>query len=112
MVKNPPANVEDVRDAVSIPGLGRSPGGGHGNPVQYSCLENSMNREAWQATAHRVAKSRTQLKRFNTHAERVFLDCFKKNGDAVYVTQLKNKVIILNKNISKSEIPVPSVKST
>ena len=59
VVKNPPAIVEDIRDTVSIPGLGRSPGGGHGNPLQYSCLENPMNREAWQATAHRVAKSRT-----------------------------------------------------
>ena len=49
----------NVRDLGSIPGLGRSPGGGHGNPLQYSCLENLMDREAWQATAHRVAKSQT-----------------------------------------------------
>ena len=42
-----------------IPGLGRSPGGGHGNPLQYSCLENSMDRGAWRATVHGVAKSRT-----------------------------------------------------
>ena len=49
----------NVRDLGSIPGLGRSPGGGHGNPLQYSCLENPMDREAWQATAHRVAKSQT-----------------------------------------------------
>ena len=45
-----------------IPGSGRSPGGGHGNPLQYSCLENPMDRGTWQATVHRVAKSRTQLK--------------------------------------------------
>ena len=45
-----PANAEDVRDASLIPGLGRSPGGGHGNPLQYSCLENPMDREAWRAT--------------------------------------------------------------
>ena len=59
MVKNPPANAADVRDTASITGSGRSPGGGHGNPLQYSCLENPMNREAWQATVHGVAKSQT-----------------------------------------------------
>ena len=47
----------NVRDLGSLPGLERSPGGGHGNPLQYSCLENPMDREAWWATAHRVAKS-------------------------------------------------------
>ena len=47
VVKNSPANVGDIRDAGSIPGLGRSPGGGNGNPLQYSCLENPMDREAW-----------------------------------------------------------------
>ena len=61
MVKNLPANVGDARDSGSIPGSGRSPGGGNGNPLQCSCLENSMERGAWQATAHRVTKSRTQL---------------------------------------------------
>ena len=61
VVENPPANAE-LRDAGSIPGLGRSPGGENGNPLQYSCLENPMDREAWQATVHRVAKSRTRLK--------------------------------------------------
>ena len=55
VVKNPPANAGDVRDMGSIPGLGRSPGGQHGNPLQYSCLENPMDRRAWQATVHRVA---------------------------------------------------------
>ena len=59
MVKNPPANAGDVRDAGSIPGLGRSPGGGHGNPLQYSCLENPMDSAAWQAMVHRVVKSQT-----------------------------------------------------
>ena len=57
MVKTPPVNAGDVRDAGSIPGLERPPGGGHGNPLQYSCLENPMDREAWQATVHRVAMS-------------------------------------------------------
>ena len=51
----------NVGDLGSIPGLGRSPGGGHGNPLQYFCLENPMDRGAWWATAHRVTKSRTQL---------------------------------------------------
>ena len=59
VVKNPPANAGDVRDMGSIPGLGRSLGQGHGNPLQYSCLENSMDRGAWQATVHRVAQSWT-----------------------------------------------------
>jgi len=50
-----------VGDLGSIPGLGRSPGGGHGNSLQYSCLENSMDRRAWQAIVHGVAKSQTRL---------------------------------------------------
>ena len=57
VVKNPPANAGDVRDTGSIPGLGRSPRGGRGNPLQYSCLENPMGREAWRATVHGVAES-------------------------------------------------------
>ena len=61
VVKNLPANEGDIRDVASIPGWGRSPGGGYGNPLQYSCLENPMDRGAWQATAHRVSKSWTQL---------------------------------------------------
>ena len=58
-LKDLPANAGDVRDLSSIPGSGRSPGGGHGNPLQYSCLENPMDRGAWRATVHRVAKSQT-----------------------------------------------------
>ena len=61
-VKNPPANAGDARDLGSIPGLGGSPGGGHGNPLQYSCLGDPMDRGAWPATVHGIAKSRTQLK--------------------------------------------------
>ena len=57
VVKNLPANAGDVKDMGSIPGLGRSPGGGYGNPLQYSCLENPMDRGAWWAAVHRVAKS-------------------------------------------------------
>ena len=67
VVKNPPANAGDVRDAGSIPGSGRSPGGGHGNPLQYSCLENPMDIGTCQATVHRVIKSQTQLKQLRTH---------------------------------------------
>ena len=59
VVKNLPANAGDVRDAGSIPGLGRSPGGGHGNPLQYSCLQNPMDRGAWWAMVFKVAKSDT-----------------------------------------------------
>ena len=61
VIKNPPANAGDTSHEGSIPGLGRSPGGGNGNPFQYSCLENSMDRRTWQATVHGVAKSQTQL---------------------------------------------------
>ena len=59
MVKILPANAGDVRDTGSIPGSGRFPGGGRGNPLQYSCLENSMDRGAWQAIVHGVTKSWT-----------------------------------------------------
>ena len=62
VVKNLPANAGYIREEDLTPGLGRSPGGGHGNPLQYSDLENPMFRGAWQATVHRVAKSWTQLK--------------------------------------------------
>ena len=61
VVKNPPANAGDMGDTSSIPGSGRSPGGGHGNPLQCSCLENPMDRGAWRATVHGVAKSQTRL---------------------------------------------------
>ena len=60
VVKNMPAKAGDIRDAGSIPGLGRSFGGGHENPLQYSCLENPMDGEAWQATVHGVTKSTTE----------------------------------------------------
>ena len=62
MVKNLPPNAGDIRDAGSIPGLGGSPGGGHGNPLQYPCLENPEDRGAWWATVHGVAQSQTRLK--------------------------------------------------
>ena len=61
MVKNQPENVGDVTDMGSVPGSGRPPGGGHGNPAQYSCLENPTDRGAWGATVHWVEKSQTRL---------------------------------------------------
>ena len=67
VVKNPPAIAGDVRDTGSLPGSRRSPGGGHGNPLQYSCLENPLEREAWWVTVHRVTKSQTRLKRLSMH---------------------------------------------
>ena len=66
VVKNPSTNAGDVRDVDSIPGSERSPGGGHSNPFQYSCLENPMDRRAWWAIVYRVAKSQTPLKQFST----------------------------------------------
>ena len=71
MVKKLPAKAGDIRDAGSIPGSGRSSGGGHGNPLQYSCLENPMNRQAWRATVHEVAKSQTRLKQLSMHTHKI-----------------------------------------
>ena len=65
VVKNPPANARDVRDVGLIPGSGRSPGEGNGNPLQYSCLENYMDRGTWQATVHGVTKESDTTYRLN-----------------------------------------------
>ena len=62
VLKDPPAKAGDVRDVGWIPGSGRSSGGGHGNLLQYSCLENPMGRGAWWSIVHGAAKSQTQLK--------------------------------------------------
>ena len=70
VVKKLLANAEDIKDACSIPGLGRCPGGGHGHPLQYYCLENPMDRGAWQVTVHSVTKSQTRLKQLSTHTHR------------------------------------------
>ena len=69
VVKNLPANTGDIGDVGSIPGSGRSPGGGNGNPLQYSCLENPMDRGAWKATVHGVTELDTAEvpKRVHTH---------------------------------------------
>ena len=65
MVKNPLVNAGDIRDLSLIPGLGRSPGGEHGDPLWCSCLENPMDRGGWWATVHRITKSQTKLKRLS-----------------------------------------------
>ena len=67
MVKNIPANAGDIRDVVLILGLGRFPERGHDNLLQYSCLENPMDRGTWQAIIHRITKSQTQLKQLGRH---------------------------------------------
>ena len=89
-VKNPPANSGDVRDMDLIPGWGRSPEGGHGNPLQYSCLENPMDRGPWQATVHGVTKSRTQLNDFT-----FFLSIFLviKDGQALHSQQKQDRML-------------------
>ena len=61
VVKNTPANAGDLKDAGSIPGLGRSPGGGHSNKLEYSCLEDPMDKGAWQAKVHGTARVRHDL---------------------------------------------------
>ena len=71
MIKNLPA---DAGDTSSIPGSGRAPGGGNGNPLQYFCLENPMDRGAWWAIVRGVAKNRTQL---NTHTQYAFVQQMK-----------------------------------
>ena len=83
VVKNLPDNAGDLRDAGSVPRLGRSPGGGHGNPLRCSCLENPMDRRACRATVYRVAKSRTRLSALDTW---VSLNCtrFRECNDSIH----------------------------
>ena len=71
MVKSLPANAGGFRDTGSVPGSGRSPGGGHGNTFRYSCPENPMDRGTWWAMVHRVSRSWTRLKRLNVHSASV-----------------------------------------
>ena len=73
VVKNLPTNSGDIRDEGSIPGLGRSPGEGNGNPLQYSCLENPMDRGTWRATVHRVSQSQTRLKQLGMHTHTLII---------------------------------------
>ena len=68
VIKNLLINAGDIGDSGSIPGLERFPGGGHGNPLRYSCLENPMDRESWWTTVHKVSQSKTSLKQLSMHA--------------------------------------------
>ena len=70
--KNLPANAGNLRDTGLIPGLERSPGGGHGNPFHYSCLKNPMGRKAWWVIVHTITKSLIQLKWLSTHTSNCF----------------------------------------
>ena len=95
MLKNTPANTGDSGVVDSIPGLGRSPGEGHGHPLQYSCLENPMDRGAWQAMVHGVTKSWTLVKQLSTHRtytyNRILFKLLKKgNSDATTLMNLKD----------------------
>ena len=83
MVRNLPANVGDIRDAGSTPELKRCPGEGHGNPLQYSCLENLMDRGAMQATVHEITEPQTQLKQLSKAQP------FSINGPNHFSTSLK-----------------------
>ena len=69
MVKNLPFNAGRMEDVGSVPGLGKFPGGERINPLHYSCLEKPMDREGWQPTIHRVAKSQTRLKQLNIYID-------------------------------------------
>ena len=93
---NSPANAVDVRDAGSIPGLGRLHGEGNSNTLQYSCLENPLGRGAWWATVHRFAKSWTQLKRFSTHAHSTISQkLLYRRSPVTLHTAISNKVSLL-----------------
>ena len=81
VVKNLLASAGDIRDAGLIPGSGRSLGGGHGNPLQYFCLENPTDRGNWWATVHGVTKSRTRLKRLSVHPRPVINPLLPSCGD-------------------------------
>ena len=70
VVKNLPTNARDIRDMGLIPESGKSSRVGHGHPLHYSCLENSMDTEAWWATVHRIKKGQTQLKQLSIHAHK------------------------------------------
>ena len=76
MLKNLTANAGDIRDTGSISESGRFPGGGHGNPLHYSCLENPMDRGAWQATGHGVIQNCTRLKQLRMHAWKIYILTF------------------------------------
>ena len=110
MVKNLPGNTGVAGDPGLIPGSGRSPGGGHGNPLQYSCLENSMDTEARWATVQRAAWSQTWLKRLNMHAHT--LSCWRILIVGVFLlllysafTSISFDILVINKPVVISQWP-------
>ena len=101
-IKNLSSNAADIRDAGLIPGSGRSPAGGHGNPLQHSCLENPMDRGAWWASGHEVAKSqmtKSDLECTDTENSKVLPKCCKKRGRFLLL-----KMIFLNRETMKKKI--------
>ena len=87
MVKNLPSNAGDARDDGSISGSGRSPGGGLGNPLQYSCLKNPMDRGDWQATVYRVTESDTTEATWHAHFSSLVTICFKNGTSSLNFTR-------------------------
>ena len=87
------ASAYNVGDLGSIPGSGRSPGEGNGNPLQYSCLENPIDRGSWQATVHGVAKSQTQLSATSLHFKEVKLSVLKTKKDHVFLKECERDEI-------------------
>ena len=92
--KNPPANAGDASDAGWIPGSERSPGRRNGNPLQYSCLENPIDRGAWRATVHGIAKSWTRL---SMHAQASILSSISKNNNSFHQNLVMNTKCIIEK---------------
>ena len=90
MVKNPRGNAGDVKDMGSVPGLGRSPEGGNGNPLQYPCLESPIDRGAWRATVHGVTRSQTRLSggTHTYHCRQINYTYVKENAHATELTLL------------------------
>ena len=88
VIKNPTTNAEDIRNTGLIPGSGKAPGGGHGNPLQYSCLENPMDREAWWATVQMITKNWTQLKWWHAHTHtslKILINSCKTSGMHIFL---------------------------
>ena len=96
----------DVRDVGSIPGSGRSSGGGHGNPLQYSRLENPMDRGAWWATVLRVTKSQTVLKRLCTHAQ-----CARYHARLSWIFHWYERVLLNEFSLSTPARPAPASRN-
>ena len=102
-VKNLPANAGDARDAASIPGLGRSPAIGNGNPVQYSCLENLMNRVVWRATYGPWGRKESDM---TEHACTIVCD-----RDANQKTKKQKSIQAFTREVNISQGPMPLVSS-